>query len=67
MAANDTYEANATFIRESLQKLEAGEVGIDDLEPLMASLSSAFEVCEKKLERTRQFVEKMAIAKQDKP
>lgn len=51
-----TYEQNASFIRESVERLERGDVSIDELEALATQMSAAFKVCRERLAKTRQMV-----------
>jgi len=51
-----TYETNAEFLRETVRRLEAGEVTIDELENLTAEMAKAMKFCQERLTRTRQSV-----------
>ncbi|MCD5986504.1 exodeoxyribonuclease VII small subunit [Pseudomonas sp. CDFA 553] len=56
MQDRTTYEANAAFIRDTVSRLEAGEVTIDELESLTAEMAKAMKFCQERLTRTRQSV-----------
>ncbi len=56
MQERKTYEANAEFIRETVRRLEDGEVTIDELEELTAAMAVAMKFCQERLTRTRQSV-----------
>lgn len=56
MSERTTYEANAQFIRDTVRRLEEGEVTIDELETLTADMAVAMKFCQERLARTRQSV-----------
>lgn len=56
MQERTTYEANAAFIRDTVRKLENGEVTIDELEDLTKDMAVAMKFCQERLARTRQSV-----------
>jgi len=56
MQERTTYEDNAEFIRQTVQRLETGEVSIDELETLTQEMATAMKFCQERLTRTRQCV-----------
>ncbi|WP_312483355.1 exodeoxyribonuclease VII small subunit [Pseudomonas sp.] len=51
-----TYEENAAFIKATVERLERGEVSIDELESIAAQMSQSFQFCQDRLAKTRQVV-----------
>lgn len=49
--SRDTYEANITFIEETLSRLERNEVSIDELENLATEFAEARSFCTNRLNR----------------
>lgn len=56
--SRDTYEANITFIEETLSRLERNEVSIDELENLASDFADARKFCADRLERIEGIVQK---------
>ncbi|MFK4136782.1 exodeoxyribonuclease VII small subunit [Pseudomonas luteola] len=48
-----TYEQNLSFIKANVERLQRGEVSIDELETLTAQMNQALKFCEDRLAKTR--------------
>jgi len=51
-----TYEANMAFIEQTVQRLERGEVSIDELESLSHEFAQAKQFCQERLARIESVV-----------
>lgn len=54
----DTYQTNMAFIEETVQRLERGQVTIDELETLAPEFAKAQQFCMKRLTSIESIVQK---------